>query len=78
MCACNKGGKALPRRFNNPAFRGTRGPDVRPPKGPLAEMQSPNPSARVTGVQPQPMNFERIRIEKLRRDAIIQAKQQNG
>jgi len=34
--------------------------------------------ARQTNVQPQPLNIERIRVEKLRKQAIIQARNQNG
>jgi hypothetical protein len=76
MCSCNKGSKGLPRRFNSPDFRGTRSPDVRMPKGPIPEMTSPNPSGRVTNIQTNPMNFEKIRIDRLRRNAIEQAKKQ--
>ena len=76
MCSCNKGAKGLPRRFNTPDFRGTRSTDIRLPKGPVPELTSPNPSGRVTNIAPNPMNFEKIRIERLRRNAINQAQNQ--
>ncbi len=77
MCACNRGNKPMPRRSIQPA-RGTRGPDAIPMSGPMAQMAGGHHMARQTNIQPQPLNIERIRVEKLRKQAIIQARNQNG
>lgn len=67
----------MPRRSIQPA-RGSRGPDAIPMSGPMSQMANSYPMVRHSNVQPQPLNIERIRVEKLRKQAIMQARNQKS
>ena len=77
MCSCNKNssGSRLPPRNVRQFSRGVDGVgmDARVPMNRYTNVAGQMPFKNSNPNQPQPINYDRIRIERLRRDAINQA-----